>query len=363
MIYEVLTVMVLILGLFSIQKYNFDYKKFFVTIIGIAMFIFMAFRSSRVGTDTLGYINSFKKASRFSFSNTIEIFKEKEPFYNLFESIVRTFTDNYTVFFIIISIFVMLSVCRFIYKYSSNPTMSFIAYMSMAYFAFNLAGIRQTIAIGLLLYAMDAMLEKKTLKALVLVGVASLFHISSLIGIFIIIIYFLPLNFFYVAVCTAASIFMYVSGNTFWKKVVEIVWSDERRYKEEFGGTSTLVLLILIVVGVAFIAPVLFTNKHKIKKLSDEEQSFISINSYFYKILLFSIPFQVLAIHQANAFRVAMIFHIVMLALLPNSVTALKKQSERALINCVLIICLLVQLFVFTYVVADINPYTFFWQV
>ena len=363
MIYEVLTAIVLLLGMFSIQKYKFDYKKTFVVLSGIAFAFFMAFRSYKVGTDSARYIMAFEHSSKFSFSYLIEIFSKKEALYHLFQSLVRTFTDNYTVFFTIIAAFFLISLCRFVYKYSSNPTISFIAYLSMAYYAFNLAGIRQTIAIGFLLYAMDAMLEKKTLKAVILVGFASLFHISSLIGVFIIIVYYLPLNLFYMLACTAASIFMYFSGNTFWKKIVEIVWADERGYKEEFGGTSTLYLLIIIAIGIAFIAPIIFTNRFKVNKLSAEEQNYVFTNVFFYKLLLFSIPFQVLAIYQANAFRVAMIFHIVILVLLPNAVSALKSYTDRFFVNLFLISALLVQLFVFTYGVADINPYTFFWQV
>ena len=363
MIYETLTIIILVLGLLSLQKYNSKFKKLFVTVAGIAFTVFMGFRSFLVGTDTPGYVESFQNTPKISLSFILDAFAEKEAFYKVLQSLVRTVTDNYTVFFTVIAVFCICSVCRFIYKYSSNPTMSFIAYMSMAYYAFNLAGIRQTIALAILLFAMDSMIEKKTVRALMLIGIASLFHISSLIGVFIILIYYLPLNGIYVAICCAFSAFMYVSGNSFWKKVVDLVWEDTRGYKEDSGGTSTLILLILISVGIAFIAPHIFAGKRTFASYSAEEQDKITVNAYFYRLLLFSIPFQVLAIYQANAFRVAMIFHIVLLALLPNSVTFVKGDKERILINLGLIGCLLIQLFVFTYWAADINPYTFFWQV
>lgn len=363
MVYEIMTAIVLILGLISLNKYKLDYKKLFVSFAGIAFAVFMGFRSVRVGTDTLGYVGAFEESETLSFSFLGNVFREKEPLYYALQALVRTVTDNYTVFFTIIAIFLVFSVCRFIYKYSANPTMSFIAYMSMMYFAFNLAGIRQTIALGILLFAMDAMLEKKPIVAILLVGLASLFHISSLVGIAIIAIYYLPLNAIYIAICAALSLFMYLSGNSFWKRVVEIIWEDSRGYEEEFGGTSTLILLLLVAAGIAFIAPKIFTRKSKLEKLDEEEQKFIRTNAYFYKLLLFSIPFQVLAIYQANAFRVAMIFHIVILAVLPNAVRSVKDYRERAILNIGLIVCFLIQLFVFTYGVADINPYTFFWQV
>lgn len=363
MIYEVLTAIVLMFGLFSLQKYKFNYKKVSIVIIGIAFTIFMGFRSERVGTDTLSYINGFKRSPKFSFSFMQEAFSEKEGLYHTFKSFVRLFTDNYTIYFTIIAIFFMAVVCRFIYKYSDNPTMSFICFMSMVYFCFSLAGIRQTIALGFLLLAMDSMIEKKPIRAIILVGIASLFHISSLIGVFIIIIYYLPLNFTYIAVCGVLSAFMFISGNSFWKKIVDLIWEDSRVYKEEFGGTSMLVVLILIVLGVAFIAPGIFTRKNNLQQFDTVTQNFITTNAYFYRLFLFSIPFQVLAIYQANAFRVAMIFHIVMIVLLPNAVKMLKNQQERIIITIVLIGCFLVQLFVFNYDSADINPYTFFWQV
>lgn len=363
MIYEILTAIVLILGLFSLQKYRVDYKKISVILSGIAFTIYMGFRSYRVGTDTLSYIETFEFTPKFSISYLQEAFSKKEALYKVLQSLVRTFTDNYTVFFTIIAIFFMWSICRFIYKYSANPTMSFISFMSMVYFCFSLAGIRQTIALGILLFAMDAMIEKKPIRALILVGIASLFHISSLIGLFIILIYYLHLNTLYIAACAVVSAFMFISGNSFWKRVVDLIWEDTRVYEEEFGGTSVLIVLVLVAIGIAFIAPKIFMGKRKLQQLDAEEQRVIETNAYFYRLFLFSIPFQVLAIYQANAFRVAMIFHIVMIALLPNAVKMVKSYRERSLLTLVLIGCFLVQLFVFTYSSADINPYTFFWQV
>ena len=241
--------------------------------------------------------------------------------------------------------------------------MAFISFMSMQYFAFSLAGIRQTIAIAILLFAMEATLNKKVLIALLLIIIASFFHISSLIGLVVIVIYYIPLNTWYISACVALSTFMFISGNDFWKKIVELIWEDSRGYEEEFGGTSTLILLVLLALGIAFIAPKIFTKKSHLENCSTKDQDFIIKNAYFYKLLLFSIPFQVLAIYQANAFRVAMIFHIVIIALLPNAVTALKNYRERLLVNELLLLCFLIQLFAFTYNSADINPYTFFWQV
>ncbi len=363
MIYEVLAGIVLVLGLFSLQQYKMDYKKVSVILSGIAFAMYMGFRSYRVGTDTPEYVATFENSPKLSLSYIVDAFSVKEGLYRVFRSLIRTFTDNYTVFFTIIAIFFMFSVCRFIYKYSANPTMSFISFMSMVYFCFSLAGIRQTIALGILLFAMDAMIEKKPVRALILVGIASLFHISSLVGLFIILIYYLPLNGIFIAACGAVSAFMFLSGNSFWKRVVDLIWEDTRVYKEEFGGTSVLLVLILVAFGIAFIAPKIFTRKDKLSEFDEEEQRFITVNSYFYRLFLFSIPFQVLAIYQANAFRVAMVFHIVMIALLPNAVKSVKSYQERAFLNLGLIACFLIQLFVFTYGAADINPYTFFWQV
>ena len=82
----------------------------------------------------------------------------------------------------------------------------------------------------------------------------------------------------------------------------------------------------------------------------------------FTKMLLFSVPFQLMAVYQANAFRIAMLFHFPMIVLLPNVIAAQEDFRSRVFAKLFVVFCLLYQLFFITYFTAGVLPYSFFWQ-
>ena len=79
-------------------------------------------------------------------------------------------------------------------------------------------------------------------------------------------------------------------------------------------------------------------------------------------MVLTGIPLQTLAIYQANAFRVAMMFHMVSILIVPTTIAQLKNQRTVFVATLVIEVLLLIQFFGFTLHTAGILPYSFCWE-
>ena len=352
-----LTVLTILGGLLTLDKKMLK-KKYYIFLMCIAFVFVSGLRSYKVGTDTPGYVEAFLDAPKLTGRFIIQCFQNYEALYYILQSLVRTITDSYTVFFLIIATFYISCVGFFVYKYSEMPAISFLLFMSMGYFSFSMAGLRQTIAMGFLLLALRQILNERYVSSFVLIFVASFFHIVSWVFLLIYLLKVFPLNkVFICAILILCGIF-YLYGDVIWQVFAKGIWGDSRTYESEYGGISTLVLLVFVSIATLIFYPNIFgKNKGNLQNKNNPE------DVLFFKMLLLSVAFQVLAVWQANAFRLSMIFHVSMIPLLPKVLTFQKKMESRYLAVAVVIVALCIQLFLITANASDILPFTFFWQV
>lgn len=124
-----------------------------------------------IGTDWRPYL--------FFFNNCL--WTDEENFdwgYKIFNLLVRSFTDKYTVFLVLHAVFVYAVFYKFIKRYSPYPLLSFLVlyYSMLSYLGMN----RQYIAIVLCLLSVPFILKKEYFKGGSIVVIASLFHMSAL---------------------------------------------------------------------------------------------------------------------------------------------------------------------------------------
>lgn len=356
MIFVFLSLLILMVSLMYIQNNRF--KTAYCVLIGIALVLIAGLRSESVGTDTQRYVQGF-----YSFlpeqHSVFDLFSQREWLFYLYRSIVRSLTDNYTVFLFIPTLFYICVVCHFVNRHSSSPAISFLLFLSMGYYSFSMAGLRQTIAMGFLILATECLLDKKLLRCSLLILIASGFHITSLIYFLVILLYFLPLNKWFVGLIAVLTVLIRLGGESFIFSLVDLIWGDSRTYKQESGGTSTLLLLILVSAATLLFHKGLpeYQGIRKTDPVRGMEGDLL-----FTKMLLFSVPFQFMALYQANAFRIAMLFHFPLIVLLPNVIASQEDLRIRIIAKAVIVPLLLYQLFFITGGTADILPYSFFWQ-
>lgn len=146
---------------------------FFMLVLTLALPITLR----RTYNDTGAYINSFLSAP-----SLIELLSEdslhllRNPLFRIYEALIRTFTDNYMIFFMFPAFFVQYSYVQFIRKHSPSLVIGVMIYLLLGTYTFSLAAMKQTLAMAILLYSVDALIERKYIRFFLLVFTAFLFH-------------------------------------------------------------------------------------------------------------------------------------------------------------------------------------------
>lgn len=146
---------------------------FFMLILTLALPVTLR----KTFNDTGTYIRGFYLASTLDVllsKGTLHILRN--PLFLIYQSLVKTFTSNYLIFFMFPAFFVQHSYLRFIRKHSPSLFIGVGLYLFLGTYVFSIAAMKQTIAMAILLYAVDALIERKTLRFYLLVFLAFLFH-------------------------------------------------------------------------------------------------------------------------------------------------------------------------------------------
>ena len=151
-------------------------KKKFLTVAFIVLFVVMAFRDARlVGNDsaTSYYIEFLGiKQAKLSWPN---------PGLPMVMKAVRHFTGDYQWVIIITAVWVCFAYYRLLIKHSENGFISVMWFMGMLFYTFLFSALKQAWAMAFLCYAFDAIVEKKPIRFLLLVGLAVVFHFPALV--------------------------------------------------------------------------------------------------------------------------------------------------------------------------------------
>lgn len=88
---------------------------------------------------------------------------------------------NYQAYISVISLFVITSYTRFISKYSPAPIQSVLCFLGLLYYSMLFDVLKQALAMSVLLFSFDAIVEKKPIKFLILIIIAALLHFPSIV--------------------------------------------------------------------------------------------------------------------------------------------------------------------------------------
>lgn len=162
-------------GKYGEQKYQTRQNRFFFFMLVLTLALPIALRKSY--NDTGAYINSFTQAETLpELLSDGKLHILGNPAFRIYEALIKGFTDNYTIFFLFPAFFVQYSYLRFIRRHTPSFLVGVAIYIFLGTFTFSFAAMKQTVAMAILLFAVDALIEKKHLLFYLLVFTAFLFH-------------------------------------------------------------------------------------------------------------------------------------------------------------------------------------------
>lgn len=165
-----------------------NFSKYFLLIWCTILVLVAGFREGTA--DYVSYVNLFTWAP-----NLIDviinndwaffIFTREEIGYLLINSLVKIFTNESSILFLVIAIISISLYYKNIRKYSVYPLISLMLYFSLVYCVKELAQIRQGVAIAIFVYSWKYIIQNNFKKYFISLWIASLFHLSIWIMIFI----------------------------------------------------------------------------------------------------------------------------------------------------------------------------------
>jgi len=175
MVYFLFLCLLMMFGIITLSRLSKTSILFFSVLVFISIIIFGGLRYN-VGADWESYERIFNEAR---FDNVFEI--GIEPFFNLLIIVVKFFNLNYL--YLVFITFTIATALKFqiLFKYSNSFFAALLVYFPIQFMAYDINGIRQGLAIGILFCSIDSLLKRKLWAFLGIVAVAMCFHYSAVI--------------------------------------------------------------------------------------------------------------------------------------------------------------------------------------
>jgi hypothetical protein len=208
----------------------------------------------------------------------------------------------------LISLLYISSIGRFIFRYSSDKLYSVLLFLALDLFLFSVAGLKQTVAMALLLHAFLFFTDKKYILSVIFILLAFFSHPTSLLFLVAFILYPLREKKIFPYVVGGLCLLIVMGSINFLSLIITILDNEHfEMYLEEDNSYSayTLILYILIVL-----CCVVFSRRHKLKN---------RLGRFELGMVIISCALQYLALLSPSLFRLSYFFTPFLLSFVPNS--------------------------------------------
>lgn len=330
----------------------------------ILIYLVCVLRDPTVGRDIPGYREAYEWTRKTSFNDFEYIYFEKG--YLLLMKICIKLGLSFQGFFAVAYTIILYPIYLFIKRYSTDKLFSAIIYICYISFEFNLTGLRQAIAISIVLLSFIALLEaQKFSKVLyvLLVLIAASFHKSAYIALVFLPVVAIPSLSWYTASMIFGTIIGLLSRRYLFAYIKNLFG------KESFSLDAGLHIggnIVFMVAIVAFAVYVLYmqnkANSGVYAANTPEKTENFKIYNFMLKVFMFGIVLAMFFGEETSA-RSFMFFSQSIMVLIPNLCNAFDKSSKIILKS--IFVLFFVIFFYFNTLNAnnfDIVPYRFFWK-
>lgn len=324
------------------------------------LFGILALRHWSVGNDlgfrlkyNVGYIPSFQAINTHSWSEVLkmESFLNYEKGYVIFNKLVGSVYNNKQFFLAVCAFIDFISIAILIYKKSKLPLLSWMIFLGLPVFLIFFSGLRQGIAISIIVLSVKFIDEKKIIKFILTVLLASTFHKSAIVFL------------------TAYPLYhVKISG---WKSILSILMIPivfvlrqplfsifSKIFKDDAHTRDNGSWLLFVLFCVIYIALTILNHYNRTK------------NNKFLNLFYFACLCQAFSGIYTTAMRVGYYFMIFLIIALPNAVYELKNNTARTsenefILGYITVFAAFVVYGIYalsTSTWACTNPYYFFWQ-
>lgn len=343
--YYVMLLIVLICIIREESLYTIKEKKWNLIIALIPIFVLIGLKSEYVGRDTINYLNTFS-----SFGTEIETGedgkKTMEVGFQVLIILLKKFTDNPQSLLITLGVLTCISLYQFIHRTATNWCLALYFFICLGFFQFSMTGIRQTMAIDIVLLSYPFMKGKRIILFTLVVAIAFFFHKSAII--------FAPL--FWIssmAINKRNTILMIVCMTIlfFGSEQILLATADTMNYQYGIERTNNGNIFLIVVLLISIIA---FKRKSIILKKNSD--SIYLFNSNYVSVLLW-----IIRMVSRTVERVSLYFMPFTYVLLEQYLSTQPKRTKKQYYFIAILLATILFLYRMSYQ-EDINNFIFFWQ-
>ena len=243
---------ILIASLFIVWVYQKTKSLPFFILLCLILTIFVGLRSTHVGTDSGGYARAF--LSMGDYSNLLDAMYNisTEKGWNALNWLLYQICPRYCFYFIIIGFLSTIGPLILIKNLSSSIVISLFFYITLGFYLFGFAGMRQALAVSIYAMSYKYLINRQFIKYLITVIVAACFHQTVLIA--------LPLYFIFTLEFSKIRIILITIGTAILGLYVDDIMlfliHFEERYEvyNEIQGGGSLFALFYIVMMIFFVS-------------------------------------------------------------------------------------------------------------
>lgn len=321
---------------------------FFVFVSFFAIILFQSLRKWTVGIDVVTYLNFFERLSAESMMDFSSEFYTIETGFLIYNKLIAWFTSDKQIFLAIVSASIFIPIGYVIYKNSKNFYLSITALITLGIYNFTFSGLRQSIAIAIVFLSFEFIKKKKWFWFVLIVLLASSFHLSALVFLPAYPLYFLKIKkkHFLLVLGFIAIVFVFKSFllKFFVSAAFEKYDSSELLVST---GAYTMFFIMLSIYSLS-----IFVQRKR--------EFSVSLNA-FSNYILMALLIQIAASESQVAMRAGYYYFIFITLLLPEIMATFKnKKGSDGLVFIMVVLCIL--FYYLTTSTSALNPYLFYWE-
>jgi hypothetical protein len=343
-----IAVVIFNLLIFRNSNSNLRDRKIIILICSFGLLLIASLRSESVGKDVENYLKFFELLNYIDFNTLLKEIRYENGFIYL-SKLISLITENAQIFIAILSIIILAGPINLIYKYSKNPSMSFIFYVTMTFFAFSLSGLRQALATSIVLFAYDYLVKRKLVKFVAIVLFASLFHSS-------IIIFLIAYPIAHRRITTGNMIFystIFIILFILKKVLLGLIinqFFEQYSYTLSSSNSITymLTMILVLISGLFYYKRIMIINPNAIT---------------LYNMLIIAVFVQLFGMESSNIVRLSELFYIFVIIFIPEVIESFSDKAVKVISYILVLTFILIQfIYIFPGGGYGVYPYFFFWE-
>ena len=306
--------------------------------IGVFLFLVSALKSKYMpGTDLLSYSKSFYRTLDLTYQRLWTAWRNEEIKDGVFYIVAKFLAERgltSQAWMGLIALLFAVGAGWFIFRNSAKPFLSLTLMLSLGFFSFTLSGLRQTMALSIvLLFSYDYLLDRRPIAFILSVVAAALFHSSAILFLAAYPVVTIEFGWKQLVLVVGMLVVNFLFPNAIRGLIRLIAWSDN--IENYANREASLTWSGFIIQMAVLVFCILFRND----MVLDPYLKWRRMDA-FLNCMIVGLCLLIFATSIAEMFRVAYYYNICCIAAVANAVEENKREANRSTMYIIIAICM-----------------------